>query len=69
MPNSSIINAMKQANFTEEDIANIKMQRYLQRALPGATTQRVTMVATARRAMGDDVNDNGDSATGNRMGQ
>jgi hypothetical protein len=31
-PDSTVINAMRQANFTEENIANIKMRRYLQRA-------------------------------------
>ena len=35
MPESSIINAMKQAKFTEEDIADLRMRRFLQRALPG----------------------------------
>jgi hypothetical protein len=34
-PHSTVINAMRQANFTEENIANIKMRHYLQRALPG----------------------------------
>jgi hypothetical protein len=36
-PDSTVINAMRQANFTEENIANIKMRRYLQRALPGGS--------------------------------
>ena len=34
-PKSTVINAMRQANFTEENIANITMRRYLQRALMG----------------------------------
>ena len=37
MPESSILNAMKQAKFTEEDIADLRMRRYLQRALPGGS--------------------------------
>jgi hypothetical protein len=36
-PHSTVIDAMRQANFTEEDIANHKMRRYLQRALPGGS--------------------------------
>ncbi len=35
MPESSVLNAMRQAKFTEEDIANLRMRRFLQRALPG----------------------------------
>ncbi len=35
MPESSILNAMRQAKFTKEDIADLRMQRFLQRALPG----------------------------------
>jgi hypothetical protein len=37
MPESSVINAMKHAKFTEEDIANLQMRRFLQRALPGGS--------------------------------
>jgi len=32
MLESSILNAMRQATFTEEDIANLRMRRFLQRA-------------------------------------
>jgi hypothetical protein len=37
MPKSSVLNAMKQAKFTEEDIADLQMWRFLQRALPGGS--------------------------------
>jgi len=35
MPESSILNAMRQATFTEEDIADLPLRRFLQSALPG----------------------------------
>ncbi len=35
MPKSSVLNVMKQAKFTKEDIADLRMRRFLQRALPG----------------------------------
>jgi hypothetical protein len=34
-PESSVINVMKQAKFTKEDIANVHLRRFLQCALPG----------------------------------
>jgi hypothetical protein len=37
MPESFVLNAMKQAKFTEEDISNLRMRRFLQRALPGGS--------------------------------
>ena len=37
MPESSVLNAMKQAKFTEEYIADLRMRRFLQRALPGGS--------------------------------
>ena len=37
MPESSVINAMRQATFTEEDIANVHLRRFLQRALPSGS--------------------------------
>ena len=37
MPESSVLNAMKHAKFTEEDIADLRMRRFLQRALPGGS--------------------------------
>ena len=37
MPESSVLNAMKKAKLTEEDIANLQMRRFLQRALPGGS--------------------------------
>ena len=37
LPDSTVIDAMRQANFTKEDIVNHKMRRYLQRALPGGS--------------------------------
>jgi len=35
MPESSVLKAMRQATFTEEDIADLPLRRFLQRALPG----------------------------------
>jgi hypothetical protein len=35
MPESSVLNAMRQAKFTKEDIADVRLRRFLQRALPG----------------------------------
>ena len=37
MPESSVLNAMRQATFTEEDIADLPLWRFLQRALPGGS--------------------------------
>ena len=37
MPESSVLNAMKQAKFTKEDIADLQIWRFLQRALPGGS--------------------------------
>jgi hypothetical protein len=37
MPESSVLNAMRQAKFTEEDIADVRLRRFLQRALPGGS--------------------------------
>ena len=34
MPESSVLNAMRQATFTKEDIANLPLWRFLQCALP-----------------------------------
>jgi hypothetical protein len=39
MPESSVLNAMKKAKFTEEDIADLRMRPFLQRALPGGSTK------------------------------
>ena len=36
-PESSVINVMKQAKFTKEDIANVHLRRFLQHALPGGS--------------------------------
>jgi hypothetical protein len=35
MPETSVADAMRSAKFTKEDIANLQMRRFLQRALPG----------------------------------
>ena len=35
MPESSVINSMRQAEFTEKDIADLPLRRSLQHALPG----------------------------------
>ena len=37
MPESSVLNAMRQATFTEEDIANLPLRRFLQRDLPNGS--------------------------------
>ena len=37
MPESTVLNAMRQATFTEEDIANLPLRCFLQRALPGGS--------------------------------
>ena len=37
MPETGVDDAMRKAKFTEEDIANIKMRRFLQHALPGGS--------------------------------
>jgi len=37
MPESSVLNAMRQATFTEEAIADLPLRRFLQRALPGGS--------------------------------
>ena len=39
MPETPVADAMRSAKFTEEDIANLTMQRFLQRALPGGLIQ------------------------------
>ncbi len=37
MPETGVTDAMKSAMFTEEDIADLQMRRFLQRALPGGS--------------------------------
>ena len=37
MPETRVADAMRSAKFTEEDIANLTMWRFLQRALPGGS--------------------------------
>jgi hypothetical protein len=39
MPETSVADAMRSAKFTEEDIPNLTMRRFLQRALPGGSIQ------------------------------
>jgi len=39
MPESSVINAMRQATFTDENIADLSLRRSLQRALPGGSSK------------------------------
>jgi hypothetical protein len=36
-PKSSVFSVMKQAKFTKEDIADVALRRFLQRALPGGS--------------------------------
>ncbi len=37
MPETGVVDAMRSAKFTEEDIADLQMRRFLQRALPGGS--------------------------------
>ena len=37
MPETGVDDAMRKAKFTEEDIADLKMRRFLQHALPGGS--------------------------------
>jgi hypothetical protein len=37
MPETGVADAMRSAKFTEEDIADLRMRRFLQRALPGGS--------------------------------
>jgi hypothetical protein len=39
LPETCVADAMRSAKFTEEDIANLTMRRFLQRALPGGSMQ------------------------------
>jgi hypothetical protein len=39
MPETRVADAMRSAKFTEEDIANLTLRRFLQRALPGGSIQ------------------------------
>ena len=39
LPETCVADAMRSAKFTEEDIANRTMRRFLQRALPGGSIQ------------------------------
>ena len=39
MPETRVADAMRSAKFTEEDIPNLTMRRFLQRALPGGSIQ------------------------------
>ena len=37
IPETGVADAMRSAKFTEEDITNLRMRRFLQRALPGGS--------------------------------
>ena len=39
MPETRVADAMRSAKFTEEDITNLRIRRFLQRALPGRSIQ------------------------------
>ncbi len=41
LPESSILNAMRLAKFTKEDIANLQMRRFLQHALPSGSIKEL----------------------------
>jgi len=49
MPESSVINAMRQATFTDENIADLPLRRSLQRALPGGSIKGLKDYIAARQ--------------------
>ena len=50
MPESTVLNAMRQVTFTKEDIANVRLRRFLQRALPGGSIKELkTYIAHQRK--------------------
>jgi len=50
MPESSVLNAMRQATFTEEDIADLPLWRFLQRALPGGSIKGLKAYIARQRS-------------------
>ena len=50
MPESSVLNAMRQATFTEEDIADLPLRRFLQHALPGGSIKGLKAYIARQRS-------------------
>ena len=50
MPESSVLNAMSQATFTEEDIADLPLRRFLQHALPGGSIKGLKAYIARQRS-------------------
>jgi hypothetical protein len=50
MPESSILNAMRQATFTEEDIVDLPLRRFLQCALPGGSIKGLKAYIARQRS-------------------
>ena len=46
MPETRVADAMRSAKFTEEDIANLTLRHFLQRALPGRSIQGLKAYVT-----------------------
>jgi hypothetical protein len=42
MPETRFNDAMRKAEFTKKDIADLQLRRFLQRALPGGSTNSLT---------------------------
>ena len=51
MPESSVLNAMRQATFTKEDIVDLPLQRFLQHALPGGSIKGLKAYIARQRSM------------------
>ena len=49
MPKSSVLNAMRQATFTKDDIADLPLWRFLQRALPGKSIKGLKAYIACQR--------------------
>ena len=50
MPESSVLNAMRQATFTEEDIADLPLRRFLQCALPSGSMKGLKAYIARQRS-------------------
>ena len=50
MPESSVLNAMRQATFIEKDIADLTLRRSLQRALPGGSIKGLKAYIARQRS-------------------
>ena len=49
MPESTVLNAMRQATFTKEDIADVRLRRFLQHALPGKSIKGLKAYIACQR--------------------